>query len=498
MRVRGIRLVLAVTGLTASMAASGGIARAGASCATAEHAGGEWRSYGHDLSNSRNQVDEHVLAPGNVAGVSSKWTFSVPVEEGNFQSMPIVADGCVYITTHFGFVHALNADTGEEVWGSRYAVPVEDVCCGGALFAPAVFDGVLYIHVSNNPSQPNGYGPHALAIDAATGELLWKSAPVSVDAGNYTNTSPVIFNGMDFFGISNPEGGITRGGFAILDIRTGNIIARTYTIPDDAIAAGYGGASLWSTAAVDMGAGYAYAGTGQPSVPEREHEHSNAILKIDVDPRRDTFGQIVDAYKGSPDVYVPNVDAQKPCQTTPSLATCLKNDVDFAASPTLLTNALGQELVVEFQKSGVVHAAFANTMQLAWTAIVAVSPGYIGNYTSTATDGDSVFVLGAYPGQMFSLDKDRGGYNWASPAVTTVAANPVAYANGVAYVADGKGFMDAYDAATGVPLLHRPMTVDTLDACTNIGGGVAIARNTIYAACGEGTMAGGWLVAYGL
>ena len=49
-------------------------------------------------------------------------------------------------------------------------------------------------------------------------------------------------------------------------------------------------------------------------------------------------------------------------------------------------------------------------------------------------------------------------------------------------------FLDAYDARTGVPLLHRPMA---LGAGTGTGsdpvltwGGVSIARNTVYAAVG--------------
>jgi outer membrane protein assembly factor BamB len=104
---------------------------------------------------------------------------------------------------------------------------------------------------------------------------------------------------------------------------------------------------------------------------------------------------------------------------------------------------------------------------------------------------------------MFSLDSDFGGYQWVAPVVTTVGANPVTYANGVVLTADGKGFLDAYDAATGTPLLHHPMQSDIGESCLNTGGGVAVARNTIYAVCGErdftfgpSDVATGWVIAY--
>jgi outer membrane protein assembly factor BamB len=108
---------------------------------------------------------------------------------------------------------------------------------------------------------------------------------------------------------------------------------------------------------------------------------------------------------------------------------------------------------------------------------------------------------------MFSVDGTMGGYNWASPVGTILGANPLAYANGVVYHADGKGFFDAYDASSGVPLMHRPMAADVGSACSNLGGGVAIARHTVYAVCGEsgfqfyigpGDYATGWVIAYRL
>jgi outer membrane protein assembly factor BamB len=72
--------------------------------------------------------------------------------------------------------------------------------------------------------------------------------------------------------------------------------------------------------------------------------------------------------------------------------------------------------------------------------------------------------------------------------------SPVAYANGVVYFSSQNGILGAFDAATGAPALVKPLMLDTGAACPASGapGGVAIARNRLYAFCGP------WLVSYGL
>lgn len=59
---------------------------------------------------------------------------------------------------------------------------------------------------------------------------------------------------------------------------------RVHTVPRRQVEDGFGGGSIWSTA-VDTKTGYAFAGTGQPTNPNRVHERINAILKIDLNRR---------------------------------------------------------------------------------------------------------------------------------------------------------------------------------------------------------------------
>jgi glucose dehydrogenase len=477
-----------------------------AECASKHHPGGDWPSYGQDLASTRNQYAEKKIDISNAASLSAAWTFSATDEKGfgSFQSTPVIAEGCLYMTTGSGFVYALNADTGKVVWEGRYAKTVEGVCCGSTLFAPTVKDGVAYLNVSRNPETAGRKnGPYAIALDSQTGKLLWKSESVATEKGAYTNSSAVVYRGLLLMGISGPEGGIQNiGGYAILNAANGKIIKRVHTIPDRDRKKGYGGGSIWASAAVDAKKGYAFMGVGQPATWDKEHRYVNAILKVDVNRHRRTFGRIVDAYKATQDGADLNRQAQ--CQEAGG---CGWTDVDFGASPSLLRDKLGRQVVAEYQKSGVLHAAYTDNMQRAWTATLSAVQAPLGNYASTATDGKNVFGVGTYPGQMFSVDGTMGGYQWASPVGSILGANPLAYANGVVYHADGKGFFDAYDSATGAPLVHRPMSADTGSGCSNLGGGVAIARNTVYAVCGEsgfqfyigpGDYATGWVVAYRL
>lgn len=53
-------------------------------------------------------------------------------------------------------MHALDAETGEEIWHYRTA--------GGQFDAPAVGEGVVYA---------SAHDGHLYAIDAATGDLFW-------------------------------------------------------------------------------------------------------------------------------------------------------------------------------------------------------------------------------------------------------------------------------------------------------------------------------------
>jgi len=283
-----------------------------------------------------------------------------------------------------------------------------------------------------------------------------------------------------------------RGGFLVVDVATGKRLAKTWTIPDADFKRGYGGASIWSTAAVDTRTGYAYVGAGNPHSDEIEHQHANSILKIDLRRSRRTFGTIVDAYKGKRDQYVDGLDRQPVCRTKPDVyyfasfsATCAQLDLDFGASPNLFRDDRGELLVGALQKAGVYHAAHASTMQRAWTT-VAGTPCFACNAASAAYDGTMLHVAASPPGQMWGLERHEGDVHHVAPLADGLHYYSVSTANGLVYTMDGNGFFNIFDAATGRQLAKRSTRADGGQSTSgNASTGIAIARNTVYAAAGS-------------
>lgn len=464
--------------------------RAQAACAPA-HAGGEWRSFGHDLSNTRTQSEESTIGPMEAATLEPAWVFSAAKAgdaSGSLQSSVAIADGCVYFGTTSGNIFALNADTGQQVWHSKLQVANGN---GGTIVGGVtVSDGRVYAVVNQADD------PSAAAFDQATGELLWLTSANVKGSGMRTNSSTVVFDGLVLAGFSGPEQTWASGGFAIFDAGSGELLASTYTIPSADRALGYGGGGIWATAVVDQVGKYAFAGTSNPYSKTKEHRFANAILKIDLDRTRPTFGTIVDAYKGLTDQYVPGTDRQPACEMfgeTTYLSysiTCAQVDLDFGASPNMFTDSRGNLIIGELQKAGVYHAVYADNMQSAWTQIVSGTCVPLCNAGSTASDGSSIYGMGGPGGHAFSLTK-TGAYRWMTPDGSEAHYEPTSLANGVVYTVDIKGHLEAFDAATGVPLLQRPMSIDAgALVVAESSSGVAIARNMVYAA------AAGYVIAY--
>jgi polyvinyl alcohol dehydrogenase (cytochrome) len=286
-----------------------------------------------------------------------------------------------------------------------------------------------------------------------------------------------------------------HGSIVFLDQDTGAILHRTWTIPPELWDRGFSGGGVWGTVAIDTDRGYAYTGTGNPFNSAREYGTTNALIKIDVDRTRATFGDIVATYKGTPEQYVTSErtacrlnDALPPTalERLARLAACEFLDLDFGASPNLFESD-GRRLVGANQK-GIYHAADADTMAPSWTATIG-PPLAPTNAVSAAFADGALYVSENPPNWVVAMDALDGTRRWAA---LHAGANdlrhyePTSIANGVVYQLDGNGIVHAYDAAGGTLLLARPMSQDVgAPAVSTQSGGVAIARNTVYAAADQ-------------
>jgi polyvinyl alcohol dehydrogenase (cytochrome) len=506
--------------------------------------GGEWRSYGHDLANTRFQSEENTIGTAEAATLKPAWTFNsskalnedeksrTPSEYigggggGDFTATPVVADGCVFVGSNRGWVFAIDADSGERVWAAQVPelpTTTRDNKRGVVNASVAVDDGKVFVAVSHpfNPGCNEVDGdpandclrPYMVAFDQTTGEQAWGPVQIDDQEGSDVYGSPVYYDGMVIMGVSaiiiETDGdvrrrGVSQGSTVLLDAETGEMIEKIYSIQAPVYDEsdpnyGYSGATVWASVAVDERTGMGYIPTGNPDF--KEHERSNAILKVDLNRESPTFGEVLDSYKGTPDTYfeggMPGAEDQD-CPTAavssiaPFAPDCWKLDLDFGASPNLMTDSAGRTIVGAGQKSGVYHAVDTETMDGVWKTTLGIPSGVGGIVGSTAYDGESIYGPVTVPGYLWSLEKETGTPRWVSPVGDGVHwGNPVSVANDVAYTTDLKGFLNAYDTATGAPILHRPMQADTAQ---NTGadsfdgsfswGGVSIARNTVFASTG--------------
>lgn len=515
---RLVVLVVVVAGITPirSAAASTG------PCALRSSPAGEWPSYGHDAANSRTQPFEHTLTPARIGGLRPEWSFStgrpsgtLAAGLGDLSSTPVVSGGCAFVGSGGGWVFALNATNGDVVW--RRALPVTHAGLGGVVVGAPVLTRNAVLVLVNDEADGAGTGPYVASLDRHDGRQLWRSGPIETHPGAYTNAGLARWRDEVVAGFSAPEGdphGV--GGVAIVRTTDGALLRRTYSIPPEDAAYGFAGGGVWTTPAVDEQAGVAYYGTGNPYSKKKEHPRTNAILKLDLDPERPSFGRIVGSYKGNIEQYTAALrTASRPTcdlvgdddtmrrigDATPQLAefqglfgnstSCVQLDLDFGAAANLFRDGRGRLIVGDMQKSGVYHAVDTATMTKRWTTMAGISCVFC-NAASSAYDPTRgrVYVAASPGSAVESLDGGGGGIRWMSPVGDGVHYQAVSEAAGVVYTIDGNGFLDAFDAASGVPLLRRSVVADGGSDTVNVGSsGVAIAEHRLFVTTGSHVLA---------
>lgn len=509
------RLVVAVAGaallvpsavvVNNAAQATSGKAAAG-HCAPKSHAGGDWRMYGHDFANTRSQPKEKTIGPLQAATL--KKSFSVSASQaggdGDFTGTPIVADGCLFMGSTTGWVFAVNADTGQKVWATQL-----DKQGGEITSSPFVSEGQVFVAVGRTGK------PYVASLDESTGTVNWKTVTDHQDGADAYG-SPVVVDGVLFEGVSGGSAELAdqseryafEGAYVLIETRgahAGDIIKKVYTVQRPSQHATQGGATVWSTPAVDLAHKTLYVGTGNPFHPQTDAKHADAILKIDLDRQSKHFGDIVDYYDGTPEEYQ-TYTQHTPCVDIPGnpapyypqgLGACGDLDLDFGASPNLI-HAGGKLLVGAGQKSGYYHLVDTKTMKKVWATPVGPPSSVGGIVGSTAYDGKRVYGPITVGGYLWSLDRASGLPQWVSPVADGAHwGNPVSEANGVVYTVSLTGFLDAFDASTGAPLLHEQMLADVAPGDLPASwGGVSIARNTVYAAIGMTGLPNGSIVAY--
>ena len=246
-----------------------------------------WLSYSGTLSNQRySRLDRITTA--NVRDLKLQWVWQARSLE-KFEATPLVVDGILYTVQAPNDVVALDAATGRVFWTYPYEPsPDARTCCGRVNRGVAILGDTLFMGTID---------AHMLAIDARSGQLIWKTK-VAEAAERYSITMvPLVVGDKVMIGTAGGDMGI-RGFVGAYDVKTGEEVWRFHTIPapgefgNDSWSGDSwktGGAAVWNAGAYDPETNLVFFGTGNPA-PDwdgrlrlGDNLYSNCVIALDAD-----------------------------------------------------------------------------------------------------------------------------------------------------------------------------------------------------------------------
>jgi alcohol dehydrogenase (cytochrome c) len=230
----------------------------------------------------------NAINTDNVSKLRPAWTYSLSDKRGQ-ESFPLLYDGMMYVTTHNATV-ALDPVSGRQLWKTAVEYPAETprvACCGIVNRGVAIYEGKVFRTTLD---------AHVVAMDAKTGEEIWRVKSIDFKAGYSMTVAPLLADGVLIVGISGGEYGI-RGYIEGYDPDTGAKLWRTYTIPapgeegsetwkDGGDAWKRGGAPAWLTGSYDVELNTVYWGVGNAAswnagLRPGDNLYTSSILALD-------------------------------------------------------------------------------------------------------------------------------------------------------------------------------------------------------------------------
>jgi len=326
-------------------------------------------------------------------------------------------------------ISASNASTLTQAWKFQTQ--------GWVTGTPLVSGGAVYV---------GSFDSKMYAVDAATGNLIWRTDLDDPDKGFHLWSSPLVSDGKVYVGLaSHCDHPCVRGRVVCLDASSGRVLWQFYTAPD-----GSTGAGVWSSFAIDPHRRVVYATSG--NFCEGNDTYGDSFIALNAD-----TGQLVWSYK--------NLARDRDVE-----------NLDFGASPVLFDIA-PLEALAAGSKDGHVYALNRATGELIWDTQITDGSTVGGTISSPAAAYGMIFLGGAVggkTGKVVALDQRTGRIVWeaAQPSIVIGAA---AVAGGAVFIGGTDGTIRAYDASTGSLLWseHR----------ATFYGGVSISGTKVFAGC---------------
>ncbi len=442
------------------------------------HASPLWNGWGPAIDNTHFQpADQAGLTAEQVPHLHLKWAFGFP-DATSAWAQPTIAGGRLYVGSQNGTVYALDAVSGCVVWtfaaqgGVRASVSIGRRSRSGS-----------------SGSRQSGYAAYfsdqkgfVYALDAASGRQLW-SRKVDEHPLVRLTGSPALYEDRLYVPTSSYEEGgkppgyaccTFRGSVVALDARTGDLIWKSYTITqeprllreyaDGTELRGPSGGAIWSAPTIDVkrgalyvGVGNTYSGAAQPA--------TDAVLALDLKTGKMRWARQM--APSTPDVF----------GCTPGDVNCGERagpDFDFGASPILATLPGGRDVIVAGQKSGVAYALDPDRRgQVVWRYRAGGGSGLGGIQWGIAADHLRVYIPVAEiynptPGGLHAVDLATGARAWYAPPEAPVCGRPSRACSGAQFSAvttiPGIVFSPSNDGAVRAYSTRDGRVVWTFDA----------------------------------
>jgi outer membrane protein assembly factor BamB len=418
-----------------------------ASLPTAAAATDNWPTYLHDPARTSASSDTTVSA-ANAATLALKWSAQTG---GVIASSASVSGGVVYVGSWDGYEYALNAVTGAVMWQTFLGITTANPICvppqAGVSSAPAITGGVVYL---------GGGDDYWYALDAATGQVLWKIyiGESTAAGGNYNWASPLVVGNYAYIGVASlGDCPLVQGKLLKVNLTTHAVEATTNLVPDGQV-----GGGIWTSPAYDTAANTIFLTTGTENAVTQQY--AQAVVAIDA-----ATMNITQFWKLPENVAV--------------------LDSDFGNSPILYTDAGNRPLLVSINKNGIAYAFDRRNLAAGpvWQQTVAIGGDCPtcgeASVSGGALGGGRLYLAGetttvggtGYQGSVRALDPATGAILWERPTTGPVIG-ALAYANGLVYSGSGS-VLEAIDAASGHVLYSYNLG-------SPIYGSPVIAGGTIY------------------
>jgi polyvinyl alcohol dehydrogenase (cytochrome) len=420
-----------------------------------------WAGWSPAPTNTRYQsADRAGLTEKDVPRLTLKWAFGFP-DATSAWSQPTVAGGRLFVGSQNGTVYALDAKSGCIIWtftaksGVRNA-PVFGPRRGGQGYA--VYFGDT--------------GANVYALDASTGTLIWTRRvdehPFARVTGSPTLDGPRLYvpiSSLEETAASQPgyECCTFRGSAAALDTSTGEIVWKTYTVPEPKpvgkSAQGVtlhapAGVGVWSSPTIDRKRNVVYIVTGNTYAGTTAEPTTDALLALDPKTgavkwtKQLTEGDVFGCRAGSPNC----IEKAGP-------------DFDFGTPAILATRTDGKDVLLLGQKSGVAYAIDPDRQgAVLWQYRAGEGSIWGGIQWGMSVDGERVFIpvsdiRNPKPGGLHAVDLATGQRAWyqpppdlkckASPTCNAALISAPTLIPGVLFSGSNDGGLRAHSAKDG-------------------------------------------------